>query len=129
MKTQKTEGDKPLKTTTTKTSKRKTLSGEPRKVKSVEKVYSDYPLKNKNLVQKTTTVNKKDRINDGSKQKTKTVTNPRIEVAKTVTKNKIVTNPNYIKERSVKKSGVNMFNPLSGNERKNKEVTKKVSKR
>ncbi len=69
---QKTNGDEPKTTTTTKTSKRKALGGlRPRREKIVTKVYSEYPLKRKNLLKKTTVVNKALPTKDVVKTKTK----------------------------------------------------------
>jgi hypothetical protein len=139
-----TTGEKPktpktVKTTTT--SKRKALGNlRPRKEKTVEKVYSDYPLKRKNLVKKTTVVNKALPTKDVVK--TKTVTNPTDGLfarpsrdssgaVKTITKEKKTRN--YIKgvekEKKVTRPNVGVTNPLISSEKRQKNTVQKSVKK
>lgn len=126
----KDDGDpkKPKVLTTTTTSKRKALGGiRPRKEKIVEKTYSDYPLKRKNLLKKTTVVNKALPTKDVVKSKT--VTNPttfRTSAIKNVEKSKKVRNyiKDFTKEKKVTQDNTGMFNPLAGSNRRNRTVSK-----
>lgn len=127
------ESPKTPKTVKTTTTSNRKAPGKirPRREKTVERVYSDYPLKRKNLVKKTTVVNKalpgKDVV------KTKTVTNPSkltSPLTKTVEKEKKVRNfsKGYTKERKVTRENSGMFNPIAGSTRDNKTVSKSFKK-
>jgi hypothetical protein len=120
-------GMMPKKTKTT-VQKGKTYGGEPKKTKTVERLYAEYPLSRKNLVQKTTSVDKLNKAGNVSTQKSKTVTNPKHSDSKTISKSKVVNNGKVTRERVVAKDKTGMFNPLAGSQPKNKTVTKKVYK-
>jgi len=137
---QKMNGDEPKTTTTTTTSKTKRLGGvRPKKEKTVTRVYSDYPLKRKNLLKKTTVVNKALPTKDVVKTKTKERMIPanasgiRSELGAVTTKvqkEKKVRDfsKGYTKERKVTRDNSGMLNPLAGSERRNKTVSKSFKK-
>jgi len=120
--------DSKPKRTKTSVRKGKTYGGETKKTKTVERAYSEYPLSRKNLLQKTTSVDKLDKSGNASTKKSKTVTNPKNRDSKTISKSKVVNNGKVTRERSVTKDKTGMFNPLAGSQPRNKTVTKKVYK-
>jgi len=134
-KTNKMSLDKKPKTTrTTTVSRRKTPQGEPRRVKTVEKTYSDYPLKRKNLLEKTTSVKKKNNTGSKTTEKNRTATSPTYSPDKTVVNSKKAVKDlsgmtgqsgSVTREKTVKRDNTGMFNPLAGSSRNNRTVIKK----
>lgn len=122
------DNEKSLKVTkTTKVSRRKNPAGEPRKEKSVERVYSDYPLQRKNLLKKTTVVRKNNNAGDKTIERKKTISNPLVSDYKAVEKNRMVKDltKGTTKEKNVSYDKTGMFNPLAGGGRRNRTVSKK----
>lgn len=122
------DNEKSLKVTkTTKVSRRKNPAGEPRKEKSVERVYSDYPLQRKNLLKKTTVVRKNNNAGDKTIERKKTISNPLVSDYKAVEKNRMVKDltKGTTKEKNVSYDKTGMLIPLAGGSSRNRTVSKK----